>query len=120
MTLTLEAAAAAGTVAPVVATAAYAAADTGGVLGIVVAAAVTGCMVPLFRWLMKREDRRQAFQENQAETRDKLLSAQAEQLTQQTAILRQIADGLKTQSDRLAALEQRCRGGLPGTAPTPH
>jgi hypothetical protein len=63
-----------------------------------------------FRWLMAREDRRQTFQEKQAEARDALLNAQAEQLREQTALLRVIAERLGVNAQRLDAIEKKCHG----------
>ncbi len=83
---------------------ALAATEAGAGLGIIVATVATGLAVPMFRWLMKREDRRQQFMEEQARTRDRLLAVQVRSLRKllaQSRITTSALEALKASVDTL-------------------
>jgi hypothetical protein len=98
--------------APLIGMAAIETLDTNTLIGGLVGLSVS---LLLLKWMMTRDDKRQAFAEKQSEARDALLQAQASQLTQQTVqltqqtdLLRTIAERLGAHTSRLEAIERRC------------
>ena len=77
-----------------VATAAATAVSEQSIVGYVIAIVLTALVVPLVRWLMRRDDRRQHFEQEQARARDTILSTQAETLRDMRQLLQGIASRL--------------------------